>query len=89
MNSISKHFNEIIISRLSAVTNLADLAKDTGLDASTLRKIANGSNKNPTLRVLDQLNNALCQGSDFLSQGSAQAPLPQMSALDKPEKVAL
>lgn len=89
MNSISKHFEEIIISRLSAVTNLAELAKETGLDASTLRKIANGSNKNPTLRVLDQLNNALCQGSDFLSQGSAQSALPEMSASNEPERVAL
>jgi len=83
MSRITRHFEENIVSKLRCLRGFSDLSSKTGLSESTIRKLAKGKNTNPTIKVVDALDNALCEGSEFLTQSSVQ---PEMDALSR-EKI--
>lgn len=89
MSRITRHFNQNIVARLQGIRGFSELAEKTGLSESTIRKLATGKNSNPTIKVVDALDKVLCVDSDFMSQGRAQAPMPEMSVSNEPEKLAL
>ena len=76
MSRITRHFEANILSKLKAMRGFSALSKRTGLSESTLRKLAKeGVSRNPTIKVIDALDKELCDGSDFLGQGSVQSEI--------------
>lgn len=73
MSRIQDHFKNQILPRLGKVKSLPGLAKELGVDVSTLRKISKGYSSNPTLAIVSALDEALCSDVDLPVSGSSKA----------------
>lgn len=86
MSTIKRHLEKVLLPKLGNVKGFSDLSEKTGLSESTIRKVAKGVNKNPTMRVVDALNDAFGFGFEVFIKSTRNDGSSEMKANDKPEE---